>query len=95
MKILRTPDECFAGLPDYSFSPHYVEIPRGDGAGDLRMHYLNEGDASATDPVCTLSPKHGVVEAVLDQVNRSPEAGDRLQWVYRVDPGVSPGLPQC
>ena len=56
---------------------------------------LLTGDASATDPVCTLSPKHGVVEAVLDQVNRSPEAGDRLQWVYRIDPGASPGLPQC
>jgi PqqA peptide cyclase len=45
---------------------------------------LLTGDASATDPVCSLSPKHGVVEAVLEQMNG---AGDSSQWVYRVDPG--------
>lgn len=49
---------------------------------------LLTGDASATDPVCTLSPKHGVVEAVLDEINGSVEAGDASQWVYRVDPDV-------
>ena len=37
MEALRTPDECFADLPDYAFSPNYVEI---DG---LRVHYLDEG----------------------------------------------------
>jgi haloalkane dehalogenase len=37
MKILRTPDERFAGLPGYDFAPHYVEI---DG---LRVHYVDEG----------------------------------------------------
>ena len=44
--ILRTPDSCFAGLPDYSFAPHYVEI--ADRAlGPLRMHYVAEGAAAA------------------------------------------------
>ena len=44
--ILRTPDSCFAGLPDYSFAPHYVEI--ADRAlGALRMHYVDEGAAAA------------------------------------------------
>jgi haloalkane dehalogenase len=37
MDVLRTPDECFAGLPDFPFTPHYVEI------GGLRVHYLDEG----------------------------------------------------
>lgn len=35
--VYRTPEERFAGLPDFPFEPHYVEI---DG---LRMHYLEEG----------------------------------------------------
>lgn len=35
--VLRTPDECFEGLPDFPFEPNYVEV---DG---LRVHYLDEG----------------------------------------------------
>ncbi len=42
MKALRTPDERFENLPGYSFSPHYVDVPDGDG-GALRMHYIDEG----------------------------------------------------
>ena len=42
MKALRTPDDCFEGLPDYGFEPHYAEVPDGEG-GSLRMHYLDEG----------------------------------------------------
>ncbi|MDQ3757059.1 MAG: alpha/beta fold hydrolase, partial [Actinomycetota bacterium] len=38
MEALRTPDECFAGLPGYDFEPHYVEISDG-----LRVHYVDEG----------------------------------------------------
>ena len=46
MEILRTPDECFAGLPDYPFSPHYVEVP-GPGGERLRMHTVDEGPRGA------------------------------------------------
>ncbi|MFM7143002.1 MAG: haloalkane dehalogenase [Alphaproteobacteria bacterium] len=42
MKVLRTPDERFANLPGFSFAPHYVEIPDGEG-GTLRVHHLDEG----------------------------------------------------
>jgi len=42
MDLLRTPDERFAGLPDFPFRPHFLEVPTGDG-GDLRIHYLDEG----------------------------------------------------
>ena len=38
MNILRTPDERFDNLPDFPFSPNYVEV---DG---LRMHYVDEGN---------------------------------------------------
>jgi pyrroloquinoline quinone biosynthesis protein E len=54
---------------------------------------LLTGDASATDPVCTLSPKHGLVESVVERVNRDAEELDPVPalhgsqaWVYRVDP---------
>ena len=38
MEILRTPDDRFAGLPDFDFKPHYAEIK-----GGLRLHYVDEG----------------------------------------------------
>jgi haloalkane dehalogenase len=47
MGILRTPDECFANLPEYSFAANYVEVQ------DLRMHYVDAGPTSA-DPVLML-----------------------------------------
>ena len=42
MKVLRTPDERFANLPDYPFAPHYHELAPG-----LRLHYVDEGSADA------------------------------------------------
>lgn len=41
MKILRTPDERFRGLPDFPYAPNYLEV---DG---LRIHYLDEGPRHA------------------------------------------------
>jgi haloalkane dehalogenase len=43
--VLRTPDERFAGLPDYPFAPHYAEIPDAR-FGSLRMHFVDEGPRS-------------------------------------------------
>lgn len=43
MKVLRTPDERFDGLPGFSFEPHYAEI----AGGALRVHFLDEGPADA------------------------------------------------
>jgi haloalkane dehalogenase len=42
MQVLRTPDDRFVGLPNYSFEAHYVDVAAGDG-NRLRMHYLDEG----------------------------------------------------
>jgi haloalkane dehalogenase len=47
MKTLRTPDECFANLPDFDFDARYVDI---DG---MRMHYIDEGPRDA-EPVLLL-----------------------------------------
>lgn len=46
MKFLRTPDERFANLPGYAFAPHYLMVDDTEG-GELRMHYLDEGQADA------------------------------------------------
>ncbi|MBS0255543.1 MAG: haloalkane dehalogenase [Proteobacteria bacterium] len=37
-QVYRTPDERFAGLPDFPFAPHYHTLKSG-----LRLHYLDEG----------------------------------------------------
>lgn len=46
MLALRTPDERFANLPDYPFTPHYLMIDDSEG-GTLRLHYVDEGEATA------------------------------------------------
>lgn len=38
--FVRTPDTQFVGLPDYPFTPHYIQVE-----GDLRLHYVDEGPA--------------------------------------------------
>ena len=52
MKILRTPDERFAALPDYPFAPRYQTITDADGTA-LRLHYVDEGPRDAA-PVLML-----------------------------------------
>ncbi|NLD76333.1 MAG: haloalkane dehalogenase [Acidimicrobiales bacterium] len=50
MDVVRTPDENFAGLPDYPFEPNYCEVPAEPELPDgknLRVHYLDEGPADA------------------------------------------------
>ncbi len=38
-QVLRTPPECFEGLRDFPYLPHYAEI------GGLRVAYIDEGPA--------------------------------------------------
>lgn len=55
---------------------------------------LLAGDASATDPACSLAPSHHVVAAVVAQANSEPvalsgmatESASRANWVYRPNP---------
>lgn len=45
LDYVRTPDDRFAGLPDYPFAPNYVDdLPGYEG---LRVHYLDEGPSDA------------------------------------------------
>jgi haloalkane dehalogenase len=45
MKILRTPEERFANLPDFPFAPHYVEVE------GLRLARVDEGPRGAAPVV--------------------------------------------
>ena len=46
LKVLRTPEERFVGLPGYPFEPHYAELTDRQ-LGTLRMHYVDEGARDA------------------------------------------------
>lgn len=56
MRILRTPDERFDGLPGFPFTPHYVEVAAGDGepggADAIRVHHLDEGPRDGETVLC-------------------------------------------
>lgn len=54
MDIARTPDTQFDSLADWPYSPVYTEVQRGDGAGTLRIHHVDEGPADATETVLCL-----------------------------------------
>lgn len=41
MDLLRTPDDRFKNLPDYAFSPNYVDDLKGYEG--IRVHYVDEG----------------------------------------------------
>lgn len=47
MDFLRTDDACFADLPEFNFTPHYLaDLPGYEG---LRVHYLDEGPRDAAE----------------------------------------------
>jgi haloalkane dehalogenase len=46
MKVVRTPDEQFANLPEYPFAANYATVTAADGT-ELRVHYLDEGPRDA------------------------------------------------
>jgi len=57
-----------------------------DFGGCRCQAFLLTGDAAATDPVCTLSPRHVVVEEAILSAGRA--TGDNKlerDWVYRID----------
>jgi haloalkane dehalogenase len=44
MRVLRTPDERFAGLADWPYAPRYATLVDTDGTA-LRLHYVDQGPA--------------------------------------------------
>jgi len=75
---------------------------RSEDFGGCRCQaLLLAGDATATDPACSLAPAHGVIEEVLLQINSEPaalaqpassssltqlQAQNSALWTYRVNP---------
>src|SRR3954467_5788335 len=52
MEALRTPDDRFTELPDFPWTPRYVEVADGDG-GAIRVACIDEGPREA-EPVLLL-----------------------------------------
>jgi len=65
---------------------------RTDDFGGCRCQaFMITGDATATDPVCSLAPAHGLIEQQLSQVSsiaspRKPAAEQEGFWTYRSQP---------
>ena len=69
--IFRTPDERFENLPGYDFQPSYAMI---DG---FRVHYIDEGDATA-DPVLMLHGEPSWSFLYRKMIPPVVEAGNRV-----------------
>jgi haloalkane dehalogenase len=54
-EVLRTPESRFEGLPNFPYTPHYLDVPDAR-FGRLRMAYIDEGPRTAP-PVLML---HGM-----------------------------------
>jgi haloalkane dehalogenase len=53
MQVLRTPDECFAGLDGWPFAPHYVELKDAEADGGVvRVAYVDEGPPDGEVVLC-------------------------------------------
>lgn len=98
MDVLRTPDERFADLPDFPYTPHYTEIADASGA-QLRIAAIDEGPRDAA-PVLLLHGEptwsflyrkiiavlvaggHRVVAPDLIGFGRSDKPSDRADYTY-------------
>ncbi|WP_166268565.1 haloalkane dehalogenase [Marinobacter caseinilyticus] len=72
MRILRTDETRFGGLPDYPFAPNYLEVQPG-----LRMHYVDEGPQQC-DPVVMLHGEPSWSYLYRHMIPRVAEAGHRV-----------------
>jgi pyrroloquinoline quinone biosynthesis protein E len=59
-----------------------------DFGGCRCQAFLIAGDAAATDPVCSLAPTRGKVDAILAAVNSAPapQFADKIPYRYRTNP---------
>jgi haloalkane dehalogenase len=47
VKSLRTPDSAFNNLPNWPYAPKYINDLAG--FGNLRVHYIDEGNPSSKE----------------------------------------------
>jgi len=72
MRILRTDEARFAGLPDYPFAPHYLDVEP-----NLRMHFVDEGPRTAS-PVLMLHGEPSWSYLYRHMIPLVAEAGHRV-----------------
>jgi haloalkane dehalogenase len=48
--VLRTPEACFANLPDFPYAPHYLDLGGPQHPNGMRIAYIDEGPRDA-EPV--------------------------------------------
>ena len=65
-----------------------------DFGGCRCQAFLYTGDAAATDPVCSLSPKRNLIDAVIADAATPDGEGQAPHWLYRINPTnvAAPGL---
>ncbi|MBI2168375.1 MAG: haloalkane dehalogenase [Actinobacteria bacterium] len=73
MDLLRSPDDRFASLPGYSFATHYVEV-----AGEIRVHYVDEGPADAAETVLLLHGEPSWSYLYRKMISPLADAGHRV-----------------
>jgi len=57
-----------------------------DFGGCRCQAFLLAGDASATDPVCSLAPSHHLVEQIQRSLNSEDARSQEVPWSYRTNP---------
>ena len=57
-----------------------------DFGGCRCQAFLYTGDAEATDPVCSLSPKRNLIDAVIANAPAPDDDEQAPHWVYRINP---------
>ena len=92
MSVIRTPEERFANLSDFSFKPHYVEI------NGLRVHYVDEGKGEVLlclhgEPTWSylyrkmiplLSAKHRVIAMDFIGFGRSDKFTEQSEYSFKM-----------
>jgi len=61
-----------------------------DFGGCRCQAFLYTGDADATDPVCSLAPQRGLIDAVIASVAPAEDASRTAPWIYRINPANTP-----
>ena len=92
MPVVRTPDEHFSKLPDFPFTPHYIEV------NGLRIHYVDEGKGETIlclhgEPswsflyrkmITPMSEKHRVIAMDFVGFGRSDKFAEREAYTFNM-----------
>jgi len=92
MPVIRTPDERFSKLPDFSFTPHYIKV------NGLRIHYVDEGKGETIlclhgEPswsflyrkmIAAMSGKHRVIAMDFIGFGRSDKFTERESYTFQM-----------